>query len=94
MVPNNANAQFTGAARAYAEYDVTMVPTNSPVSPGNTLEVDWSATNKGTARRERELVLTVEGQQRDSVVVNEPGGGSASGTLTWDTTTDGKGDYQ
>jgi len=93
MVPNNASGQFTGAARAFASLDVVIDSTNSTVEPGGALNVNVTVTNSGTAERAGDVELVVGGATRDTITVSLPAGGSTPETLSWDTTSDDKGDY-
>jgi len=72
---------------ASAFFDVTVTNTNSPVTKGDVLSVDYSANNTGDVQDTQDirLVIDIVEEDRDSNVTLG-GGVSTTGTLQWDTT--------
>jgi hypothetical protein len=70
-----------------AFFDVTVTNTNSPVTEGDVLSVDYSANNTGDVQDTQDIRLEIDSveEDRDSNVTLE-GGVSTTGTLQWDTT--------
>jgi len=68
-------------------FDVTITGTNSPVQPGNTLDVTVDATNRNSSSGTQTITLDINNGvgQVDSASVTLSGGGSTTQTLSWAT---------
>ncbi|MEF8814606.1 MAG: S8 family serine peptidase [Halovenus sp.] len=75
-----------------AQFDVTVDATNSPVTEGETLEVDATVENTGEATDSQTITLDVDGV-RDATDVTLAGGESQTVTLEWTTGTGDAGEY-
>jgi hypothetical protein len=64
---------------------VTIDSTNSPVSVGETLSVDFTIENTTTATKQTEVELIADGIERDNLYYELSSGQTLSNTLTWDT---------
>lgn len=64
---------------------VTIDSTNSPVSVGETLSVDFTIENTTTTTKQTEVELIADGIERDNLYYELSSGQSLSNTLTWDT---------
>jgi len=74
---------------------VSITATNEPVTEGETLTVDYSVTNEGVTADEETLFLKIDelGEYPDSETVALDSGETATGTLSWDTSSGDAGDY-
>jgi len=64
---------------------VTIDSTNSPVSVGETLSVDFTIENTTTTTKQTEVELIADGIERDNLYYELSSGQSLSNTLTWNT---------
>ncbi len=72
---------------------VTITGTNSPIDPGETLEVDVEVGGVEGYDTDDELVLEVDGDEEDSEDVELEEGDTYETTLEWDTEDGDEGDY-
>lgn len=64
---------------------VTIDSTNSPVSVGDSLNVDFTIENTTTSSKQTEVELIADGIERDNLYYELSAGQILSNTLTWDT---------
>ncbi len=77
---------------AFFQIDITS--TNSPVTKGDTLEVDYLVDNTGDKRDVQDVFLEIDSVEEDrDNNIELFGGASATGTLFWDTTGEAATDY-
>jgi len=78
-----------------ATFGVAIASTTDPVKPGNTLDVTVDVTNTGDETGTQTVTLDIDNGvgQVDSQSVAVGGGGSATTTLSWDTTGQTEQDY-
>jgi len=94
MQHNTTQYGLHDVATIPAVFDVTITNTNSPVTKGETLSVDYSANNTGDDQDTQDIRLeidSVEEDQDSNITLN--GGVSTTGTLSWDTTNETAADY-
>lgn len=76
-----------------AQFEVSIVSTNSPVVEGNTLEVTTQVENTGEEGATKTVELTIGDVERDAKAVELAGGESTTVTLSWQTEAGDAGDY-
>jgi len=77
-----------------ADFTATIVSTNSPVTSGNTLEVEAAIENVGSTTQSQTVKLFAGDLEKDSQEVALDGGETRTITLTWDTTSGDIGSYR
>lgn len=77
-----------------AFFDVTITNTNTPVTEGDILTVDFNVNNTGTFQDTQDIRLEIDNveEDRDNNVTLD-GGVSTTGTLQWDTTNETPAQY-
>jgi len=74
--------------------EVTITGTNSPIDSGNTLDVDVTVQNTGADEITQDIILTVDGAQKDSNQgVTLSAGGQTSFTLSWSSDSSDEGEF-
>ena len=76
-----------------AAFDVSITSTNSPIDEKQTLFVDYEVTNSGENEDTQTIELTVDSTVRDSESQTISPSNTATGTLSWETTSGDAGDY-
>ncbi|WP_424017930.1 CARDB domain-containing protein [Halorientalis pallida] len=76
-----------------ANFAVSNVGSNSPVTEGETLDVTATVQNTGDLEGTQTVTLDVAGAERDSQDVTLAGGASTTVTLSWTTQSGDAGDY-
>ena len=77
-----------------ADFQLSGVSDNGPVTEGDTVNVDYTVSNNGGVSGSQDIVLDVDGAQEDvDSSVSLSSGGSSSGTLSWSTSSGDAGSY-
>jgi len=76
-----------------ANFTVRIDSTNSPVTEGDTLQVNATVTNSGDAAGEQVITLSIDSTEVDSTTVNLENGQNTSVSLTWATSAGDGGTY-
>lgn len=83
----------TQVSAAQASFDVQIDATNSPVTEGETLNVDATITNTGDQTGTQTITLEIDGSQKDSRSLTLGSGENQTLTLSWTTSEGDAGDY-
>ena len=76
-----------------SEFEVEITDTNSPVAPGDTLEVTVEAESLDESQLDRTIQLTVGDVVRDDANVTLDSGADETVTLSWETSESDDGEY-
>ncbi|MFO7793819.1 MAG: PKD domain-containing protein [Candidatus Nanohaloarchaea archaeon] len=68
-----------------ADFDVAIDNDNSPVTEGESFDVDYNLSNTGEESDTQDVVLSVDGVEEDSVEESIDGGEDSTGSLSWST---------